>query len=212
MMLLSENVKKNRFKEILDNIADNKLFLISFLVLIFGMLFGAVYVGRVYENNSFFESEFNKYLEYRISAPFLNLFFKSYFNGLMIFGLMLLSSIGIIGIPLIPTFLFFKGFGTAAFLGLLYKHYRLTGVAFSNLVIVPPFVFLGFLFCVFAAKALPLSIGFIKLLKGDGYNSSDLKMQLIICLRKFLVCVVFLIIISLVEALLSIGFLRFFKF
>ena len=212
MMLLNEKNDKHRFLDVVDTIKDNRCFLISLLVLIIGMLFGAVYVGRAYEMGGYFETEFIKYLEVRTSSSFINLFFKFYFNGLVFLVIMLFSSIGMPGIAFVPAVLFFKGFGTASFLGLLYRNYRLTGLAFANLVVVPPFVCFGFLMCVFAAKCLPLSLGFIKVLKTESYKPFDLRLQLIKTLRTFLFCVLFLILSALLEALLSIGFLRFFEF
>jgi stage II sporulation protein M len=213
MMIVENKPQKRDYFKVIQLVCDNRYFLICFLLLIIGMLFGALAVGKTdSEVKSILENEFTSFLRFRTESNFLRLFFGCFLNALIYATLILLSSFGVLGLLLIPLILIFKGFGTAAFFSLLYSEFSLTGVAFSNLVLIPPYLIASMALIFLSAECFELSLKFLLIIKSNLAKGSYLKPNVVQCFKKYVTCVLILTASALLEALLSRGFIRFFKF
>lgn len=213
MMIVESKPKKRDFFEAVRLICDNRYFLICFFFIIIGMLFGSLAAGKTdSEVRNIFENEFISFLKFRTESNFLRLFFGCFLNALLYATLIFLSSFGVLGLLLIPSILIFKGFGTAAFFGLLYSKFSLTGVAFSNLVLLPPYLVVSISLIFLAAVCFELSLKFLLITRSNMTKGFCLKPTVVLCFKKFVTCILILTASALLEALLSCGFIRFFKF
>lgn len=213
-MIVMESVKKkNTFNDTLQTVLDNKYYLISFFILICGLLFGSLSVNSLGDGYlSAVETYFASFIEFRTSAGFLKIFFSCFLTVFSYLLVIILSSLGVIGIPIIPLTVFFRGFGSAVISGILYREYSLQGIAFANLILLPAAVVTDFIIVYIAGKCLELSCKFMSLLKDFSSRGIVIKADCAYVFKKSLLCVLISIIVSAVEAVFSAGFIKYFNF
>lgn len=210
-MMMVEERKRINFN--LQIFSDNKFFLISVLVLLLGKLIGSVLISKIdKETLAIFEGVVNNYINTRVDAGFIKLFFKCFLSSVCYCLLILFSSFGVVGIPTVPIVLLFKGISSAVVSGILYRNHSLYGIAYSNLILLPPGLIADFTLVFLASKCFELSLKFASLLKDATVNGSTLRPKCVQCFRSGLISVIALTVASLVEAALTVCFIKFFHF
>jgi len=198
--------------EILESISSNKSLLFILGLFILSFFCGTVIIKSANETvSNFVGSLLDSYISKRNVHSFIIIGLNSclailpYFLSLFILGC---STAGPVFSPLV---IILRGLGNGLIMGFLYKTYALKGIAFSSLIIVPSSLVSALALILCARESFCFSIMFVKsiLPKSGAVNlSNDFR---IYCLR-YLFLLVILLISSLLDAVLSIAFLRFFTF
>lgn len=192
---------------------QSRFLIISTLVLVVGMLSGAMTVKFLNGTGLLFVDDcFKQFLLYRSTAKFYTIFLNSFLYGLLYIILITVSSFGISGFAVTPFLLFLRGFSTCAVSGLLYRNYSLQGIAFANLLLLPSCIVVHFIVIYVANEGLQLTAKFYELLKDVSFKGIEIRPSCLKLLRSILLCVIALCIASLVEAVFSAGFMKYFKF
>ena len=206
---------KNTFKFGLhiENFNKYKFFLCLLLFLILGMLFGALAAKGI--NKSFdtvIENLFNSFLKFRRTSGFTNLFFSIFLTSFILLTLIGLSSFGVSGIIILPILILIKGFGTCLISGILYRNFSLSGIAFADLILLPFCVANDFVAIYTSSKGMELSSLFLGSLKDVSTRGITLKPEVLVFLRKILLCMLSSAVIALAEAMFTSCFIKYFNF
>lgn len=194
-------------------LSENKYFIITLFFLILGMLIGAVSINKLGNQFlNFIEGFFKSFIEYRTSAGFFSVFFKAFFSGTLYMFIIAISAFGISGLPIIPTVVFFRGFGTCALAGILYRNYSLTGIAFADLILLPSCLITSFIIVFAAAKSLELSSKFTDILRDVSSRGILVRPMCAGLIKTILWCMIAVIISSVIEAAFSTCFIGYFNF
>jgi stage II sporulation protein M len=177
------------------------------------MLFGALSINFL--GDSFIkvvDNWFKSYIVFRAQKGFIEIFFSSFLSSTLYIIAIVLSSFGIGGIGLLPLLVFFRGFGTCALSGLLYRDFSLQGIAFANLILLPFFIAVDFILLYICNEALNVSFRFLDVLKDVSTRGANIRPQCLLLFKKTLVSVVFIVFVSLIESIFSISFVKYFIF
>ena len=213
MHVVVSDKQNTRAKEILKSLKDHSAFLVLFLFMLIGMLCGSLSVHELHEPYlQFTEKWFDSFLNDKINSSFFDLFFDSFLSSVLYIVLIVVSSLGISGIPILPLTIFFRGFCTCAIFGLLYREYSLQGIAFADLLLLPSYLCFNFLLVLISGDALKLSFDFLQIVKMNGSESIALKVSLVSFLRKILYSAIAVTVINAAEAIFTVCFIKYFNF
>lgn len=206
---------KNTFKFGLhiESFNKYKFFLFLLLFLILGMLFGALAAKGINESfDSVIENLFNSFLKFRRTSGFTNLFFSLFLSSFIFLTLIGLSSFGVSGIVILPFLILIKGFGTCLISGILYRDFSLSGIAFADLILLPFCVANDFIAVYASGKGMELSSLFLGSLKDVSARGITLKPEVLVFLRKILLCMLCSAVIAFAEAMFTLCFIKYFNF
>lgn len=211
-MVVENKSKNNNLNKSFQAFADNRFFILSSVLLLVGILIGTISVGHYSSQSSdILISSFKSFITHRKNTNFVEILFSSFFSEFCIITICLFSSFGVIGIPVIPLMLLFKGFTSGVLSGILYRFYSLQGIAFSNLILLPSEIFAYFSLIYLSSKCFKLSLKFLSLLRDVSSKGIVVRPDCVSTSKKYLLCVIIVFVSSIVEALLTIGFIRFFN-
>lgn len=199
--------------KLLNYIKESKYYIFLLFLLIVGMLFGAIsinFLGDGFINAV--DDWFKSYVSFRTQKGFIEIFFSSFLSSTLYVMVIVLSSFGIGGIGLLPLLVFFRGFGTCSVSGLLYRNFSLQGIAFANLILLPFFIAVDFILLYICNEALNVSFRFLDILKDVSTRGSTIRPQCLLLFKKTLISVMFIVFVSLIEAIFSISFVKYFIF
>ena len=208
-------VKATIFKDnrLFYSLKESKFFILSAIVLIFGMLIGAMSVTALSDGVSIDLSLYIKaYLAYRSDASFSKMFLTSFVSGIVYILVICLSSFGVCGFPIIPLLLFFKGAVGCAVAGMLYREYSLQGIAFANLILLPSVLVTDFILVYLSNEGLSLSRVFYGLLRDVSARGIEIRPECVRMLRITLIAVVCIAVSAVIESAFSACFIKYFNF
>lgn len=202
-------VKQNLFSVL----KDNTFFIISFFALLTGMFCGVLSVRFLGENFlSAIEQLLKNYITFRTSSGFLKVFSKIFLSCIIYMIIIFISGFGVSGLPVIPLAVFVRGFGTCSLAGVLYRDYSLKGIAFADLILLPSCIAADFIIIYAAGKSLSLSFKFCDLLKDLSSHGIAVRPQCITLLKTALLCTAAICFSSIIEAVFSCCFIKYFSF
>ncbi len=137
---------------IAETFKEHWLIIVVGLVLVIGMIFGAVY-ARSAENTVLEKLDFIFFSNYktRISQTLFTTFTSSVASSFLFLLLCFLSGMSLWGSAFVPLILFFRGFGLGLTSGYIYAFYGFKGILFNAIVILPS-AFLSSVCVIFAAR------------------------------------------------------------
>ena len=94
---------------------------------------------------------------------------------------------------------------------MLYREFSLQGIVFADLILLPAVLAINFLIVCFSAKGMQLSWTFFSLIRDRSARGVEIRPVCILLLGKCIKCMLLIGIISIVEALLSVGFIGYFN-
>lgn len=199
------------FKLDLSNFKRNSTFLVFSLFLGIGVLLGVICYKNILPLEDFSKELFLKHYEFHSKTSFLNLAGQTLLNILPLVVLSYIigtSAVGCVLVPLIPLLL---GFIYGIISGYVYDTQEIMGVVFNLLILLPPSIiaFLGLLLC------CRESFGFSKLLAimcVKGGKCFNLYIDFKNYCTRYLVLLILFLFYSLLDASLTLLFIRFFKF
>ena len=186
-----------------------KIFL--FFLLILGIVFG-VFLFSDKHNISVF---IGKFADFYIKSHSYSKFLKVFCSSLLFFTIIdlvfLISSVSLSGAITIPVFVLFLGYTFGSFLSFNYSNYSLKGLAFNAVMIIPVFVSY-FIVLVNTAK---FSFTFALTLSSIVINNDKpvkVSLEFVSLIKRYSTLVLFTILISFIDALLSFYLIKLFDF
>ncbi len=181
-------------------------FLIS-LCLIFGLFLGTSVISGE-ESLSALKNMFDGFLLSRKSSTFLLIFVSSFSYQCLWLLISFLCGTNIFGVPFIYLTLTLKGMGLASLGAYLFAEYKLLGVGFYSLIILPKDI-VSCLMMISSSKAsLVFSRQLYSSMKTGGYSQRDLKLFA----NKIYLLIIVAFIAALIDATLTYVFIDLFKF
>lgn len=151
----------------------------------------------------------DSYTELKAGQGIVEIFCNSFSVGAVFIGASVFLGFSLIGYPLIMWLPFLRGIGFGAVCGHLYSTYRLAGLGYSILIIYPGAIVSTFAFLLSCNDCCEYSMNaYLKSISGKG---KFLKNETKIFLTRQLVLLGFCFASALIDAVLSLAFLRFFE-
>lgn len=198
-----------RFKSFafLEFIQKNYILIIILLSLILGIIFGSFKFDNNAILKNYFTEQIENFLQLRINTPFNKVLFSSFLGYLAVLFLMFLLGASLFGVVTVPATMFIKGFIVGGMSAFLYSQYGLKGVAFNSVIFIP--TTLAFLVVLLLAGRESVKFSFkfssLTLSKTLPQNlSNDFKAYSI----KYLIFMVLTFLASLVDAVITKGFIK----
>lgn len=211
MKMIGTTLKFNRkpFKKITFNDSIGFILLIAYII---GFSIGIFLIINGNEMIfDFIKINFNSYIDFKSNSGFFSIFLYSF---LMIFPYYFIAFIFgtcIIGNIILPGICTFLGIFYGTFISYIYNVYAISGIGFSLLLIAPCAVLYSALLIFTIRESICFSTMILKnsLPSGTSLNfSKDLKIYSI----RYLIFLSFNILISLLDAIFSYIFIKFFNF
>lgn len=157
------------------------------------------------------ETMFHEFLQCRTSNGFFKVVLISFLDLLPLCLVIFLSGTSLIGVVLIPVSICYKGVMFGIVSSYLYVTYMLKGIAFNALLFVPTNLIsaLTLIFCAKISFSFSLVLLKSSLPRGQMVNLYN---QFQSHCKKYVFCTLILIISALVDALMSVGFIKLFNF
>lgn len=129
--------RKKMFTLNLSGIAPDLSFLIFSAIFLVGIILGCLLVGRFDSVLNDATDKFNSFFDIRHNDGFLNIFKNSVMTVLPYYIFIFLCGTSVIGCVITPLILLIYGFSYGGFAGYLYFTYKLDGIMFNVLVLIP---------------------------------------------------------------------------
>lgn len=209
-MRKSTTINLNSLK-IVSNIKANYSTIIFLLIFVVGVTIGTLLIKYNPTITIAAETIFREFLSERISSGFFKVLLVSFLNLLPLYLVIFLSGTSLIGVVLVPISICYKGVIFGIVSSYLYVAYMLRGIAFNALLFVPTNL-VAVLTLIFSAKiSFSFSLILLKSSLPRG-QSVNLHNQFQSYFKKYTVCIVFLGLSAIIDALMSYGFIRLFNF
>ncbi len=190
---------------------QNYLVIIFSVVYVLGIILGTFFVSKNTSISAVTSDTFSDYLISRQSVGFFKIFLTS-FSDLLPFALaVFLCGTSLVGVALIPVALAFKGITLGAFSGYLYSTYLLKGIAFNALMLIPTNLIAAVALIVCGRISFDFSLVLIRASIPRG-QSVNLYNNFQTYCKSFAISLVFFVLSALIDALMSVGFMKLFTF
>ncbi|MBO4693652.1 MAG: hypothetical protein J5659_04610 [Clostridia bacterium] len=192
-------------------IFKNKLYLLMCLSMVAGVITGSLSLAGNGSAKSLFSYLFNYYINTRQDVGFFKVFISSFFyytQAGIFFFIIGTSIVGVILSPLLCCVLGIYFSGIAAF---AYNKYALKGIAFNAIILVPVVVFV-FVFAFVAAKEAFCFSNVIIRITLPKSRPANISGEFKIYSGKFIIVLLLCILAAIIDAAVSVSFLRYFSF
>ncbi len=195
---MNNAVVKFGSKSLLSILKDGYALIIMFICYVSGVLGGAfsLRTNDIILKKS--ETVYTDYLQGRLDKKFISVFLFSISEWLPYILIIFVAGLCIVGIALIPIFIFLKGFSYGILAGYIYTHSDFKGILFILILIIPCTLIVAFGLFFAAKRAGEFSVALAKNILPKSIPKSLYQYFVIYC-KEF----VFWIIICLVAALLD---------
>ncbi len=190
---------------------ENKTLIIALSVFLLGLIFGISITGKYDKINGFTSDFITDYISLRSTESFLKIFSDSFFTYLLILLIFIILGTSMFGVVTVPIALCFCGMFFGNVTSYLYSEYALKGIAFNAVIFIPStivFVVL-LLFACKEAVNFSLKLSSLTIAKGVSYNLSNQFKRFLIM---FLIFITVCIISAVIDAVVSLSFIKFFEF
>lgn len=197
---------------IFNSVRKSKTIIFLTVIFIIGIILGIILISKSNTTAMLSKFLFERYLYFHIDKSFLHIFLNSLFLFTGVIFIVFVCGTSFIGIILTPAYTLLLGYLYGGFLGYIYSEYILKGIAFNSVIIVPVAIFL-LLSVIFSSKiSFNFSFELLKLTFNEQYPSVQIYNFFKSSCNKYLIYLILVLIASLLDALLSIFLLHFFKF
>lgn len=192
-------------------VKKNNILILLALCYLVGILLGVFCLKNLTAIQNIALGDFDKYYQSRLESNFFNILLRSFFSYLPLGFVIFLLGTSIAGVAVVPFAVCYCGFDYGVMSALLYRNHLLQGIAFNALLVIPCVIFslFSYLFC--AREAIGFSVRLIKLSLPNG-QAANLYNDFRFYCRKFLVIILLLLAGAIVDAVLSLSFIKFFNF
>lgn len=196
--------------KIIKDIIKNSRVYFFVLLFIIGILFGALFIKHSDEETAGKINEIVRlYIQSKTGQGMLQNFFASLSVNAAFMLIDVFLGFSLIGYPFIIWLPFLRGLGVGAFSGYMYTFYKFTGLGYCALLIYPGAVISAFAFILACCDSCDYSKNaYEKSIRAKGqFERDETKIYLFRQFIYFAVCLCS----SLIEALFTVGFSRFFE-
>jgi len=190
---------------------ENKLLIIGLFVFIIGVIFGIFVFDKYNVLFDFIKEYLNEYITLRLNEKFFKIFLNSFFKSIVILLLFSVLGTSMYGVVTVPISVCFLGIFYGSVTSFLYSEYALKGIAFNAVIFLPSSIVFIIVMLLACKEAVNFSakISSITFTKSISYNLSLEFKKFLITYVIFVVAALFS---SLIDALISFGFIKYFKF
>lgn len=209
---MTEAIFINKLDDANDFFRKNRSLLVLSSLLLFGMLIGAWSIKLCNNDNYYGVVDiFDNFLNKRVGQPFFISFLYSVLSSLPVLICSYVFGLCIIGSPAAVIIPFVYGFSMGISAGYLYSVYELKGIGFFALIMLPR-LFINSITVIFASReTLRYSLKLFKVILPNSKPhqfSESFKLYSI----KFIFFLIIIMFASLIDAIMSVAFIDFFKF
>lgn len=202
-----------KINNILELFKKSKTSILIWFCLILGITLGVFCVSYI-EIESFYKINFlfiNNFKE-NINQTWSEIFTTS-FSATSIFVFILeLCILSCWGIFLVPILIILKGYSLGLSAGYLYLIYKIKGIAFYLLILLPGVFLSSIGYNIFASKTINFSYNFTKLIFSKQDNNYDFKINFLKNIRELSKCLIFVLISCVLDTCFILLFSKFFDF
>ena len=201
------NLSRLRFTEVLFK---NKLLIISLAVFLVGIIFGIISVGK-YKNLTDFSAGFiTDFMDLRNTEKFSKILLSSFFRSiavLIVFAVFGTSMFGVVTVPFLLTVI---GVIYGNITAYLYSEFALKGIAFNAVIFLPSVIVFLIVLLLASKEAVnfSLKISSLTFAKSGLYN---LTLEFKKFLISFLLFISAALVSSLIDAVISCSFIKYFQ-
>ncbi|MBP3320486.1 MAG: hypothetical protein J6K87_02455 [Clostridia bacterium] len=202
-----------KINNILELLKKSKTSILIWFCLILGITLGVFCVSYI-ETESFYKINFlfiNNFKE-NINQTWSEIFTTS-FSATSIFVFILeLCILSCWGIFLVPILIILKGYSLGLSAGYLYLIYKIKGIAFYLLILLPGVFLSSIGYNIFASKTINFSYNFTKLIFSKQDNNYNFKINFLKNIRELSKCLIFVLISCVLDTCFILLFSKFFDF
>ena len=202
------NLNSSKF---INTLRLNYLVIIFSVVYIIGIALGTLLVSKNSALSTAAATTFSGYLGSRQSVGFFKIFLNSFLDLLPVALAVFLCGTSLVGVALIPLAISFKGITLGVLSGYLYSTYLLKGIAFNALLLIPTNLVAALALIICGKISYNFSLVLIKasLPRGQAVNLyNDFQNYF----KSFLISLTLFCLSALLDALMSVGFMKLFTF
>lgn len=201
------NLSRLRFTEVLFK---NKLLIISLAVFLAGIIFGIISVGK-YKNLTDFSAEFiTDFMDLRNTEKFSKILLSSFFNSVTVLIVFAVFGTSMFGVVTVPFLLSVIGVIYGNITAYLYSEFALKGIAFNAVIFLPSVIVFLIVLLLASKEAVnfSLKISSLTFSKSGLYN---LTLEFKKFLISFLLFISAALVSSLIDAVISCSFIKYFQ-
>lgn len=201
------NLSRLRFTEVLFK---NKLLIISLAVFLAGIIFGIISVGK-YKNLTDFSAGFiTDFMDLRNTEKFSKILLSSFFNSVTVLIVFAVFGTSMFGVVTVPFLLSVIGVIYGNITAYLYSEFALKGIAFNAVIFLPSVIVFLIVLLLASKEAVnfSLKISSLTFSKSGLYN---LTLEFKKFLISFLLFISAALVSSLIDAVISCSFIKYFQ-
>lgn len=205
----SSKITKNK-TSILEAINQNNSLIFMVFSLLLGFLAGVLIFKTKNTAVGYYSNEFIN-LYNQLNSGFVSAFINSLISQLPFAAAIFLSGTCMVGAVLVPSALAIRGAAYGMLLSYAYFTYRLLGIVFGLLILIPPAVIASIGIILSSREALGFSLSLARLAFPEAKKpriEQDFKLY---CMRQLFV-LIFFVSSAFIQALMSASFIGFFNF
>ncbi len=202
------NLRNSKF---FQTVSKNNIVIILSLFFVVGIIIGVVAVRNDGVVSDMANTALDNYIISHSGTSFVRLFLNSFLGFLPFALIIFICGTSLVGIALTPIAITYRGFSYGIMTAYLYSKYLIHGIAFNSIILIPAnlFALFGFLLIGREAFNFSLQLARISMPKGQSvgfYNDFKTYCKKIILYLLFVVCA------ALLDAVMCLSFMKFFKF
>ena len=201
------NLSRLRFTEVLFK---NKLLIISLAVFLAGIIFGIISVGK-YKNLTDFSAGFiTEFMDLRNTEKFSKILLSSFFNSVTVLIVFAVFGTSMFGVVTVPFLLSVIGVIYGNITAYLYSEFALKGIAFNAVIFLPSVIVFLIVLLLASKEAVnfSLKISSLTFSKSGLYN---LTLEFKKFLISFLLFISAALVSSIIDAVISCSFIKYFQ-
>lgn len=202
-------LRRRKREALIKLLFDNKGFLLIFIFLLLGLLFGCLN-EKLGLNFNF--NQFSNYLLLRQNKTFFNIFFSVFFELLPYIAICFFAGTCMAGSLIVPAVVFYRGFTIGTMLGILYSTHALYGIVFNVIVVIPAVCISSMGLILMAREAFLFSLCLMKLVFPGKVQEKSLFNDFLLYCKRQLIIVLLFVLSALCDAVFSVAFISFFNF
>ena len=209
-MQYSRVLKFNFYSKPIRFVLKNRLLIILMLSFLFGFSFSVFSFGKYEFINEYTENYINDFISEKGNAVFLKAVFNSFLSSMFSMVLCFICGTSMFGVITVPALVIFKGFICGSVAAYLYSVYSFEGVAFYAVIILPVTVIITIVLLLCSIDSINFSLNLARLTFSEN-NVNNIYFEFKRFSFKFLIYSLFVFVSAIVEALLSVGFIKSFS-
>ncbi len=202
------NLNRNKF---FDFFAKNKFVIFTLISYVLGIVLGVLWLKSSSAVSTIAAADFSAYVQLRSSATFLKILYNAFLSFLPICLIVFLCGTSVVGIILIPILVCYCGFDYGVFTGYLYSNYLLQGVAFNSLILIPCTLISVLGYLLLSRESFYFSLQLLRITMPNAKNPNIYSGFKGYC-KKFVVFLLVFVGASLLDAVLTFSFIKYFNF